>query len=281
MAAGNTGQNGTVDESCCKYNAGGYLVDGTGKTKEIEFTIAGNTEKKSSLSEALDGWTQSDEGGRGSQEYLRWDKGDDGLPEFCELSSEIWNGDGSNAFGGGDGSEGAPYRITNGEQLKYLAMQVNSGNSYSGEHFVLTTDIYLNDETFTFKPDTGLVEVTDGVNIAYIGTGIAGDVSGGDTQFDSTPSEQGKWYTYNTTYTTGSYAGDINSWTPAGTVNKPFSGKLNGKGYKVHGVFVNNYSCEGLFGYIGGGSVSGLGINNSCFISSDMSVPLQDICLVI
>ncbi|MCI8308316.1 MAG: hypothetical protein HFH14_09735, partial [Lachnospiraceae bacterium] len=267
-AAGYTGQNGKVDSNSCMYNAGGYLVDNTGR-KEIEFTISGKTEKKDTLSEALDCWTQSDEGGKGSLEYLRWEKGDDGLPKFCQIRSEVWNGDGSNSFGGGDGSEDAPYRITNGEQLKYLAMQVNSGNSYSGENFVLTTDIYLNDEIFTFVPDTGLVEVTDGVNTAYIGTGITGDGSGGSTQFDTAASRTDICYIYDgSSYVQGTYAGDMNSWTPIGTANRPFAGNINGKGYKIHGIYVRDYACEGLFGYIGGGSVKNLGIYNSCFISS-------------
>ena len=51
------------------------------------------------------------------------------------------------------------------------------GNSFNNKYFVLENDVVLNDESFVFDCDTGLVKVSDGKNTAYLGTGIKGDGS--------------------------------------------------------------------------------------------------------
>lgn len=266
------GNRGTalIGAGCLRYDAIYKLVEADSSSDaSLNFTISAGTQNKTTLVDALDAWTQASEGGKASIEILRW-KNDNALPEICEADNEVWNGEGSNSFGGGDGSERAPYRITNGEQLKYLATQVNSGNSYSGNHFVLASDIVLNDETFEFDSDTGLIKVTDETNTAYLGTGIKGENLGsGDSQFDSSASTLGKWYTKNGRYDDGAYPGEINPWTPIGTAGRPFAGEFDGKGYKIYGVSAKNYSSEGLFGFIDGGNVKNLEIINSCFTSAD------------
>lgn len=264
---GNSG-TGTVGTGCLRYNDAGNIVNESGSNDHIDFTISGANQQKYTLVDALDGWTQASEGGKGALDFLRW-KITDKLPEICETNNEVWNGEASNSFGGGDGSERAPYRITNGEQLKYLATQVNSGNSYSGNYFVLASDIVLNDETYEYNPDTGLIKVSDGINEAYLGTGIKGDTSGSDTQFDSMAGAAGTWYTYSSNYVVSAYPGEINPWTPIGTSGRPFAGVFDGKGYKIYGVSVKNYFSEGLFGFVDGGNIKNLEIINSCFTSAD------------
>ena len=54
-----------------------------------------------------------------------------------------WDGSIASSFDGGDGSEGDPYRIATAEQLAFLASEINSGTSYQGKHFILTSHIDL------------------------------------------------------------------------------------------------------------------------------------------
>lgn len=59
-------------------------------------------------------------------------------------TSDVWDGSVAKAFGGGSGTEGDPYLISNGAQLAKLAQDVNGGNDYFGKYFKLTADIVLN-----------------------------------------------------------------------------------------------------------------------------------------
>ena len=43
-----------------------------------------------------------------------------------------------------------------------------------------------------------------------------------------------------------------NQWIPIGTVNKPFDGILEGKGYKIKGIYIDEGENIGLFGYNNG-----------------------------
>ena len=62
----------------------------------------------------------------------------------AQASDEVWDGSVASSFGGGSGTQGAPYLISNGAQLAKLAQDVNGGNNYSGKYFKLTNDIWLN-----------------------------------------------------------------------------------------------------------------------------------------
>lgn len=66
--------------------------------------------------------------------------------------TETWANYASAAFANGDGSAGTPYEITTAEQLAYLAKQVNSGTTYLGKYFVLTTDIDISSIARTWEP---------------------------------------------------------------------------------------------------------------------------------
>src|SRR5665647_1875700 len=54
--------------------------------------------------------------------------------------------------------------ISSEEELYYLATYTNAGNTTSNITWLLTANLALNDETFTFDADTGLFTVTDGTN---------------------------------------------------------------------------------------------------------------------
>ena len=58
--------------------------------------------------------------------------------------ANVWDGSIAAAFAGGIGTAEDPYQIATGAQLAYLASTVNSGETYAGKNFVLTTDIDLN-----------------------------------------------------------------------------------------------------------------------------------------
>ena len=69
--------------------------------------------------------------------------------------SSPWNGATAASFHSGDGSQANPYVIFDGNELKFLAYQVNNGTSYENKYFVLTCDIDLNSLAFpTIGDDT-------------------------------------------------------------------------------------------------------------------------------
>ena len=117
--------------------------------------------------------------------------------------------------------------IANAGQLAYFASGANRG-SYAK----IIKDIYLNDESFIFDSDTGLIKVTDGVHTAYLGTGIKGDKSGTNTKFDGTASVKGTWYT-NTSGTKGSYTGTLNNWSGIAD----FKTSLDGANHTIYGLY--------------------------------------------
>ena len=63
-------------------------------------------------------------------------------------TSAAWDGTIAEKFDG-DGSEANPFEIANGEQLAYLAQQVNKGEAYSGKYFKLTANIDLGGNEWT------------------------------------------------------------------------------------------------------------------------------------
>ncbi|MBE6639031.1 MAG: hypothetical protein E7616_06220 [Ruminococcaceae bacterium] len=189
---------------------------------------------------------------------------------------DIWDGTVANGFAGGYGTQNDPYQIETGAQLAYLAQRVRNGlNSYQDQYFVLTRDICLNDETFSFDPDTGLVKVTDGENTAYLGTGIPGNSDGNSVIFDQTPAERGTWYLFRNALYTGEYTGTLNIWTPIGTNTLPFRGNFNSNGHTISGLFINKTNTtegsnyQGLFGYVMGSAINDVIIENSYINGND------------
>ena len=64
-------------------------------------------------------------------------------------NAPIWDGTIATGFEIGEGTEATPYLISNGEELAYLAEQVNNGTIYEGVYFQLTSDINLNNREWT------------------------------------------------------------------------------------------------------------------------------------
>ena len=59
--------------------------------------------------------------------------------------SWLWTDFAAESFASGSGSENDPYLIATAEQLAYLAVQVNAGNSFEGQYFALVEDLELRD----------------------------------------------------------------------------------------------------------------------------------------
>lgn len=59
-------------------------------------------------------------------------------------SVDVWDGTVATGFSKGDGSKNKPFVIQSGEELAFLAEQVNSGNSFEGQFLSLACDIDLN-----------------------------------------------------------------------------------------------------------------------------------------
>lgn len=178
----------------------------------------------------------------------------------------LWDGTSAKGFAGGTGTDTDPYRIETAEQFAYFRDQVNAGESFTGKFIKLCADIRLNDESFTFDPDTGLVKVTDGEHSAYYGTGRAGDDSGDNTVFDTTASQYQSWYDENGTKL-DSYPGILAPFTPIGygySGQDCFQGTFDGGGNVISGLFlVSNTRGCGLFAYVKKATVKNVHVDDS------------------
>jgi len=161
------------------------------------------------------------------------------------------------SFDSGTGSQDNPYIIRDYAQMRFFLKSVAAGKTYYNQYIRLAGDISLNDETFTFLPDTGLVKVTDGTNTAYLGTGIPG-TAGYNTVFDTTASTPGAWYADPSSTAAGTYAGELLTWD---TVNG-FNGYFDGGCFTVNGLYINNN--KDYQGFLGSArELSNLNIKNS------------------
>lgn len=72
------------------------------------------------------------------------------IPALGTTADAAWNGTTiAGTFAGGKGTQDDPYQIANGEQLAYLAQQVNNDALSGDEYFVLTDDIDLGGKDWT------------------------------------------------------------------------------------------------------------------------------------
>ncbi|MBR5536670.1 MAG: leucine-rich repeat domain-containing protein, partial [Clostridia bacterium] len=78
----------------------------------------------------------------------------------------------------GSGTEASPYLITNESQLRQLAADVKSGNSYNGKHFKVTTDIALTDTWMPIGTETTAFRGSfDGNDKSISNMTVSGDYS--------------------------------------------------------------------------------------------------------
>lgn len=72
-----------------------------------------------------------------------------------------WDGTIADGYGDGNGTIENPYVISDGSELAYFALQLETRN-YEGEYFVLDNDIVLNKGIFSYAKNDG-IKYTDGV----------------------------------------------------------------------------------------------------------------------
>ncbi len=199
---------------------------------------------------------------------------------FYAVSVQEWEAI-ENGFAGGNGTEDDPYIIKTPEQLEhfrehYLTIMAPVDGNYRIAYYKLGADLTFNDETFTFNPDTGLVEVTDGKNLAYFGTGIPGTDEGDNTVFDETPSVKGTWYASKDATDVGEYKGELYSFDPIGHNKRAFAGMFDGGGHTISGLFIYDdqdmYNDIGFFATYDDGEFSNMNITNSLIYSEGSSL---------
>lgn len=168
---------------------------------------------------------------------------------LCILLTAFFTGAATAYAMEGEGTKENPYKISSKDDLLEFAEKVNYGDYWICAQ--LTENIVLNDETFTFDPDTGLVIVTDGKNVGYLGTGQKGEAGGNET-FDTEASEAGKWYLGTAGTAEGSYGGEIEEWTPIrSNTDNSYKGIFDGNNKTISGVYVNiTEDNAGLFGEV-------------------------------
>ena len=182
----------------------------------------------------------------------------------CNKTAAVWNGPVAKSFAAGSGTEADPYLIRTPEQLAYFAKAVNGGDDFAGKYVRLDADITLNDETFTYDPDSGLVTVTDGTVTGYLGTGLKGDQSGKHETFDSVATLPGVWYDSEHGTAQSTYKAELRMWVPIGTNGNDFCGHFDGAGHTVRGLYISSHRIDqGLFGVVNGGTVKNVLIDDS------------------
>ncbi len=179
---------------------------------------------------------------------------------------QIWDQSVASGFSKGTGSKNDPYVIASASELAYLSSSVLSGETYFGKYIVLECDVIINDETFEFDPDSGLIKVSDNENTTFFGSGIKGDQSADSSVFDAEASVRGSQYksAASSSPAPGTYKGRINQLKPIGSMSSPFCGNFDGKGHTVSGLFANTrLDNQGLFGYVKDATITGVHVENS------------------
>jgi len=104
-----------------------------------------------------------------------WATTEDGYPVIKVVTEdsapgEVWTGRVAESYAGGDGSEAAPFLISNGEQLAKLIFDTET----EGKFYKLTHDIILNDSTLSNWKNFAINWVCDTANATFKGT-LLGD----------------------------------------------------------------------------------------------------------
>ncbi len=198
------------------------------------------------------------------------------MTDNCVLNAKeisAWDGSTAESFASGSGTKNDPYIIKTPSQFAYFAKSVNKGTSYEGCYIKLGADIVMNDDTFTFDPDTGLVKATDGVNTIYIGTGRKGDSSGNNDTFDVTAGVAGNLYASDNSDGSGIYSGKLYACTSVGSENNAFSGTFDGGSHSISGLYIKSTAQydKGLFGYINNANIKNVRVENSYIFSQSYS----------
>lgn len=144
-----------VIQTVITFIAEGGTINGEA-TKSIDAgTAIGTlpTATASAAGEAFGGWLTAD--GKLVDETTVF-AGD--VTAITLTASFGWNGEAVSESLSGEGTEEAPYLISSGADLAYLASSVNGGNNYSGKYIVLTKNVNMN-----FKAWTSIGKTSDKV----------------------------------------------------------------------------------------------------------------------
>lgn len=99
-----------------------------------------------------------------------------GLSDFdTTLPGQIWSGLPSENFGGGSGTEEDPWIIATGGHLAKLVKSVSEGETFKGQYFKMTENIYLNDTSYEGWQNDANQWYVSGVGL---GSGFAGHFNG-------------------------------------------------------------------------------------------------------
>ena len=139
----------------------------------------------------------------------------------------VWDGTAASSYSDGEGTVDNPFVISNGNELLYLATQLEDGINYEEKYFVLSNDIILND---------GIFRYTDDNKIKYIKN---------DDEYEIVPNLENDI---------------INIFK---SLNN-FNGNFNGNNHTIYGLYIDEVIDEqnGLFTNLGG-NVSNLYVKNA------------------
>lgn len=171
-----------------------------------------------------------------------------------------WDGKNAEKFNGGTGTEADPYIIANADQLAYLNECVSNNEMYGSKHYKLVADINLGGEE---NANEGILWYP----IGYWAKG--GEIAALDV--DDAP--ESYYIIEEDTKTPGSAVaeGEATTWY---TYGGSFRGTFDGAGHTISNIYQNtwqlkgNYSgnywnaAMGLFGYVNGGTVKNLTVDN-------------------
>lgn len=73
------------------------------------------------------------------------------------MAQELWDGTSSSTFSGGDGTQNAPYKITNAAQLNFAVCNSYYDSNFSNAYYELENDIYLNNDSIFAKNEANQV----------------------------------------------------------------------------------------------------------------------------
>jgi len=176
-------------------------------------------------------------------------------------SENAWKGTIADAFAGGDGTEDDPYIIANADQLVYMGDLISNDNeNYGDKYYKLIADVNFGGE--------------ENANKGTIFYPIGYHKAGGEiAALDSDDAPEAHYIIEEDTKEPESPAADegSNIWY---TYGGSFKGNFDGAGHKISNIYQNtwqmkgNYSgnywnaAMGLFGYVNGGTVKNLTVDN-------------------
>ena len=182
---------------------------------------------------------------------------------FVAETNPVWEGNIANSFAGGSGTEEDPYLIANADQLAYLGDLISNDNAnYGDKYYKLVADINLGGEENANK---GIIFYPIGYH----------KVGGAVASLDLNDAPEFIYHETDPAFTKGTVNviadRDSTAWY---TYGGAFKGVFDGNGNTISNIYQNtwqmkgnydgNYwnSAMGVFGYVYGGTVKNLTVDN-------------------